>query len=142
MSNVDNSEIQQYRNNMTSIVDYIRKRRAFIRSKTLFNPPQDFIDLENINKGDFALSPEKLEFFYPASKNHVNWGYHKDHMASVAKADKKFLQENFPVKTPDLDTYFEEREKIALFDKNFPLRFPPLYYLSKSILSIIFFRYF
>jgi len=115
---------------MSSIVSYIRKKRVALRKKTTFNPPENFIDIANINKGDYALSPEKLEFFYPASKDHVNWGYTSDSMTIAAKADIKFLKERFPIKRPDAG-YFEEREKEALFDKRFALRFPPLVYISE-----------
>ena len=123
-------ETREYRKSMSSIVAYIRKRRQVLRKKTQFNPDEKFIDIENVNNGDFSLPSDKLEFFYPASKNHINWGYEKDHMATAAAADKKYLKETFPVKLPDVETYFEEREKIALFDKFFPLRFPALYYIS------------
>ena len=123
-------ETREYRKSMSSIVAYIRKRRQILRKKTQFNPDEKFIDIENVNNGDFSLPSDKLEFFYPASKNHINWGYEKDHMATAAAADKKYLKETFPVKLPDVETYFEEREKIALFDKFFPLRFPALYYIS------------
>ena len=104
------------------------------RQETRFNTNEDFVNLENINKGDFSLSKDKIEFFYPVSKNHVNWGYEKDHIAIAAKADRAFLKKSFPVKRPELETYFEEREKIALFDNRFALRFPALYYLSKYFL--------
>jgi len=118
---------------MSSIIDYIRKRRLIVkqRQETRFNTNENFVNLENINKGDFSLSKDKIEFFYPVSKNHVNWGYEKDHMTIAAKADRAFLKKSFPVKRPELETYFEEREKIALFDNRFALRFPALYYLSK-----------
>lgn len=139
MPDDDDDEIKEYRNSMSSIIDYIRKRRAIIRKRTKSLNTKNstgFVELENINNGDFALPPDKLEFFYPASKNNVNWGYGKDHMATAASDDKKFLEEMFPVKLPDLDTYFEEREKIALFDKHFPLRFPALYYISKFLSNL------
>jgi hypothetical protein len=121
------------RKSMSGIINFIRKRRDQVKKATIYNTREAFIDMDNINRGDFALSKEKLEFFYPSSKNQVNWGYEKDHMAIAAKADKKYLRENFPVKRPDFETYFEEREKIALQDSSFPLRFPAIFYLSKHI---------
>lgn len=130
---------QQYRKGMSGIINFIRKRRKIVQERTENFPAEKFIDIENINRGDFALSKDKLEFFYPSSKNTINWGYEKDHMAIAAKSDKKYLKEHFPVKRPDLDTYFEEREKIALFDKSFPLRFPALFYLSKKLTLIFFY---
>ena len=135
------NETQRYRKSMASIVSFIRKKRIQLRQKTTFNPPENFVDIENINKGDYELSPEKLEFFYPSSKNQVNWGYTSDSMTIAAKADIKFLKERFPLKRPDA-SYFEEREKEALFDKRFALRFPPLFYISKFSFSKIILRVF
>ena len=118
------------RQSISGIVNFIRKRRAQIGENVEFNPNEDFVDMDNINRGDFALTPAQLEFFYPSSKNQTNWGYENDHMSIAAESDKKFLRQHFPVVKPDFDTYFEEREKIALRDNNFPLRFPALFYLS------------
>lgn len=124
-------EMREYRDNMSSIIDFIRKRRRILHKRVQFKNDDNFVNVADINKGEFALPPDKLEFFYPSSKNHINWGYEKDHMATAAYEDKQYLEKNFPVKPPDVDTYFEEREKLALIDKDFPLRFPALYYISE-----------
>jgi len=128
--NSSEAKKQRKRQSISGIVNFIRKRRAQIGEKVGFNPNEDFADMDNINRGEFALTPTQLEFFYPSSKNQTNWGYENDHMSIAAESDKKFLRQNFPVVKPDFDTYFEEREKIALRDNNFPLRFPALFYLS------------
>ena len=129
-SSTSTNESRQYRKSMQSVVSFIRKKRKEIRKKTTFNPPDDFVDLEKINNNDYALDPEKLNFFYPVAKTNMNWGYTSDSMTVASKADVAFLTARFPLKRPDAN-YFEDREKEALFDKRFALRYPPIYYISK-----------
>jgi len=131
-SSTSTNESRQYRKNMGSVISFIRKKRKEVRSKTAFEPPEDFVDFEKINNSDYALSPEKLNFFYPVAKTNMNWGYTSDSMTVASKADVTFLKARFPLKRPGPD-YFEDREKEALFDKRFALRFPPIYYISKLI---------
>ena len=115
---------------MASIIRFIRKKRREINKKKNYEAPEKFVDVAEINKDDYALSPEKLAFLYPASKQNINWGYTSDSMTSAAKADLAFLRRRFPKILPSVD-YFEEREREALFDRRFALRFPPIYYISK-----------
>lgn len=122
---------------MSSIIKFIRKKRKEVRERTQFNPPENFVDIAQINKSDYALNPEQLAFLYPASRQNVNWGYTSDSMTVAAKADMAFLKKRFPRIIPQLD-YFEEREREALFDKRFALRFPPIYYISKSQENCVF----
>ena len=131
MSSTSTNESPSYRKNMTSILRFIRKKRNEFRKKRTANPPKRFVDITEINKDEYALSPEKLAFLYPASKQNINWGYTSDSMTSAAKADVAFLKKRFPKLLPNVD-YFEERERQALFDPRFALRFPPIYYISNN----------
>ena len=63
-SSTSTNENLQYRKNMQSVVSFIRKKRKEIRKKTTFNPPDDFVNIDKINNSDYALDPEKLNFFY------------------------------------------------------------------------------
>ena len=131
MSSTSTNESPSYRKNMSSILRFIRKKRNEFRKKRTANPPERFVDIAEINKDEYALSPEKLAFLYPASKQNINWGYTSDSMTSAAKADVAFLKKRFPKLLPNVD-YFEERERQALFDHRFALRFPPIYYISNN----------
>ena len=135
-SSTSTNESQRYRKNMKSIISFIRKKRKEVRSKTTFQPPKDFVDLDKISNSDYALDPEKLNFFYPVAKTNMNWSYTSDSMTVASKADVTFLKARFPLKRPEPD-YFEDREKEALFDKRFALRFPPIYYISKFETSLL-----
>ena len=115
---------------MASILKFIRKKRKEVRAKKTIPPPENFVDISQINKDEFTLTPEQIEFFYPAAKQNINWNYQSDSMTSAAKADLAYLKRRFPKILPDVE-YFEEREREALFDRRFALRFPAIYYISK-----------
>jgi hypothetical protein len=107
-----------------------------VREKKKTPPPENFVDISQINKAEYALTPEQIEFFYPASKQNINWSYQSDSMTSAAKADLAYLKRRFPKILPDVE-YFEEREREALFDRRFALRFPAIYYISKLMVVVV-----
>ena len=52
-----------YRKSMASILKFIRKKRKEVREKKKIPPPENFVDISQINKDEYALTPKQIEFF-------------------------------------------------------------------------------
>jgi hypothetical protein len=123
---------QEFRSGLISIQDYLAKKRKLSRQKVRFNRPESFVNLTEKPDPRFALTPEELEWFYPASKNVPNWEYEGVTISSAVNADKNYLAKLLPRIFPP-DSYFEEEELPYLMAMDTPLRYPPIAFIRKSV---------
>jgi len=121
---------REFISGLISIQDYLAKKRKLTRKKVRFNRPESFVNLTEKPDPRFSLTPEEVEWFYPASKNVPNWEYDGETISSAVNADKKYLEELLPPIHPP-DSYFEEEELPYLLSMDTPLRYPPIYFIRK-----------
>ena len=116
------------------------KKRKLTRKKVRFNRPESFVNLSDKPDPRFSLTPDEVEWFYPASKNIPNWEYDGETISSAVNADKKYLEELLPTIHPP-DSYFDQEELPYLLSMDTPLRYPPIYFIRKSTTTITFKRF-
>ncbi|CAG5101490.1 Oidioi.mRNA.OKI2018_I69.YSR.g17140.t1.cds [Oikopleura dioica] len=85
-------------------------------------------------QNDYELSPEELEWYYPASRNIINWESESDNLGEGTIADIKFLNELIPNNNkasayPNPEEYFEPIEEECLYALDSPLQYAPIYFI-------------
>ena len=128
-----NEADENFQSAIPSLTEYFAKQRRRNRGKVLFTAPGSNYGKPFIyNRADprFQLTPEQLEWYYPASKNVQDWVYEDDHSGAGVAADKAFLSKLLPTKYPD-DDYFEKEEMPLMLSTGSALRFPPIYFIRK-----------
>ncbi|CAG5101516.1 Oidioi.mRNA.OKI2018_I69.YSR.g17166.t1.cds [Oikopleura dioica] len=121
-----------FRERLSETVEYIRRQRSRYRRSVPLRPPRNPVDADE--KNDYELSPEELDWYYPASRNIINWQSESDNLGEGTKADIKFLNELIPNNNmesayPDPEEYFEPIEEECLYALDSPLQYAPIYFI-------------
>ena len=102
-----------------------RKNRSLEQLMTLFKS----------QVGEFTLTPAQIEFFYPQSRNNIDFSIVDEALQPNQQSEFAFLEDLLPPIIPD-ESYFEEGELAALNSDDYPLRFSIQHYIRKFLLAL------
>lgn len=125
-SEIDN----EFRSGLIDMKSYLKKKRSHMRLKAIINPPEKFARIEDKNDERFHLTPEQLEWFFPASKDKPDWTYEGDYIDFANEQDVAYLNKTFPTVYPG-PSYFHKEELPYLLSLDTPLRDPPIHFIRK-----------
>ena len=127
---------QDFQDGLINMKTYLKRKRKEYRQKGYFGPPLKFARLSDKHDPRFHLSPDELEWYYPASKNVPDWTYEGDHVGKGNEADIAFLDKLIPTVYPDR-SYFQEDELPFLLSLDTPLQYPPIHFIRKFVKPFI-----
>ena len=143
--NVETGEVNDVPNSTGNYVEDVfataaqirrHKRRYYAGMEN--NPPrsgepmEDFMEAFRVQRPDFVLTPEQIEWFYPKSKTQEDFDFTKEALAPNVIHEQNQLRRLVPPITP-ADDYFEPEELDALIGKDQPLRAPTRHLISKLL---------
>ena len=127
---VQSEAAADFQSGLISIHDFMKQKRRTSRAKVRFNRPESFVNITEKPDPRFSLTPEEIEWFYPAANNVQNWEYSGETITSAVNADLAYLEKTLPEIVPP-QTYFDDEELPMLFSMDTPLRYAPIYFIRK-----------